>query len=73
MKMKMSTAKHIEMALAYIGKSEAWLARQIGTTPQNFNNRKKVGKFSDQEMEAIASALGAEYEMNFTFPDGTKL
>lgn len=69
----MDINKKVKMSLAYIGKSEAWLAREIGTTPSAFNQRLKNGKFSDQELKAIASALGAEFEMNFIFPDGTKI
>ena len=69
----MNINKKVKMSLAYIGKSEAWLAREIGTTPSAFNQRLKNGKFSDKEMEAIASALGAEFEMNFIFLDGTKI
>jgi len=39
---------------------EAELARQIGTTPQAFNQRMKTGKFKYEELEQIAAALGAE-------------
>lgn len=71
--MKVPASKHIELALTYVGKTESWLAHEIGTTPQNFNNKKKRNSFSEQELIKIAQALGAEYEMSFNFPDGTKL
>lgn len=61
------------MALAYKGMSEAELARSIGTSPSAFNQRMKTGKFSSEEMDKIAEALGAEYYFGFQFADGTKV
>lgn len=69
----MEINKKIKMCLVYIGKSEAWLAREIGTTPSAFNQRLKNGKFSTAELKKIAETLGAKFEMNFIFPDGTKI
>ena len=69
----MTTSKKIKMALAYIGMSEAQLARKIGTTPSAFNQRMKTDKFTSPELEKIANALGATYSFSFTFPDGTKI
>lgn len=69
----MTISQKIKMALAYKGMSEAELARSIGTSPQAFNQRMKTGKFSSDEMNKIAQALGAEYYFGFQFPDGTKV
>ena len=69
----MTNAQKIKMALAFKGKSEAWLAREIGKTPQGFNQRMKTDKFSISELEAIAAVLGAVYSAAFEFPDGTKI
>ena len=69
----MTNAKKIRMALAYIEKSEAWLAREIGTTPQNFGQRMKTDKFTGEELEKIANALGAKYICSFKFDDGTEI
>ena len=33
----------------------------------------KTDKFSTDELEAIATALGGSYVFNFTFPDGTTI
>ena len=52
---------------------EAELARKIGTTPQAFNQRVKTGKFKYEELESIASALGAELVLKFRFSDGTEV
>lgn len=69
----MTNAQKIKMTLAFIGKSEAWLARELGSTPQAFNQRMKTDKFSTIELEEIAKALGAVYISFFQFADGTKI
>lgn len=61
------------MALAFTGMSEAELARNMGTTPQAFNQRMKTDKFTFEELEQIAKILGAEYVSSFKFPDGTNI
>ena len=53
--------------------SESELAKALGKTPQSFNQRMKTDKFSIDELNTIAEALGGSYEFNFTFPDGTKI
>lgn len=67
----MDITQKIKLALTYAGMSEAELARQLGTKPQALNQRMKNGLFSAAELERIARILGAEYEHNFKFPDGT--
>lgn len=67
----MDMRKKIEMACTYAGKSQAALARELGITPQAFNNRLKTCKFSVEELEKIAKILGARYNYSFTFDDGT--
>lgn len=69
----MTTAKKIKMALGYKGMSEAELARLIGSSPAAFNQRMKTDKFSSEELQTIAKALGAEYKFSFEFPDGTSI
>lgn len=69
----MTISQKIKMALAYQGMSEAELARSIGTSPSAFNQRMKTGKFSSDELNRIAQALGAEYYFGFQFPDGTEV
>ncbi len=69
----LTNTQKIKMALAFINKSEAWLAKEIGSTPQAFNQRMKTDKFSTVELEGIAKTLGAVYSSSFEFPDGTKI
>ncbi|GHU59544.1 hypothetical protein FACS189444_5010 [Spirochaetia bacterium] len=61
------------MAAAYKGTSQAAIARAIGMTPSNFNQKIKRDTFTREELEKIATALGAVYNSYFSFPDGTKI
>ena len=63
----------IRLACTLAGISVSELARRIGTTPQNMSQRLKVGRFSAEELERIAQALGAEFRLEFIFPDGSKV
>jgi len=69
----LSNTQKIKMALAFINKSQAWLAKEMGSTPQAFNQRMKTDKFSTAELEDIAKVMGAVYSYFFEFPDGTKI
>ncbi|MBE7079522.1 MAG: helix-turn-helix transcriptional regulator [Clostridiales bacterium] len=69
----MTLRQKIDMACAYKGISQATLARALGITPATFNARLKVCKFSQEEMEKIAAALGCAYTFGFEFPDGTRI
>lgn len=69
----MTTSQKIRMALAYKNMKEAELARALGTFPQSLNRKMKSDKFTVQELERIAEALGATYVSEFQFPDGTKI
>jgi len=70
---EMTMEQKISMALAYKGISQAALAREMGNTPSNFNQKLKRGTFSVEEMEKMAAALGAKYFFGFEFEDGTKV
>lgn len=69
----MNIEQKINMAIAYKGISQAELARKVNITPANFNKRLKVGKFSQEELERIAEALGGSYVFGFEFPDGMRI
>ena len=69
----MNTEQMINMAVAYKGISQAALARAIGMTASNFNQKIKRDTFSKEELEKIAAALGGIYNSFFEFPDGTKI
>lgn len=63
----------IKLAETYSKTSEAELARKIGTTSQALGQRIKTGKFTSEELNKIAAALGAEFVCCFRFPDGTEI
>jgi transcriptional regulator with XRE-family HTH domain len=69
----MNTEQQINMAIAYKGISQAALARAIKMTPSNFNQKIKRDTFTREEIEKIATALGASYNSYFEFPDGTRI
>lgn len=49
------------------------LARATGQTPQNLNNKLKRDKFTVQELQAIAQALGGRLKLVWTDKDGNEL
>lgn len=61
------------MALSYKGISQAELARRLKTSAPNLNLKIKRNTLKKEDLEEIAKAIGAEFEMNFIFPDGTKI
>ena len=69
----MTLEQKISMALAYKKISQAALARTLGQTPSNFNQKMKLGTFTVEELEQIGQALGAKYFFGFEFDDGTKV
>lgn len=44
--------------------SDAEIAKRIGMTPQNFNNKKKRDSFKLNDIENIANELGFDLEIN---------
>lgn len=69
----LTIVQKIKMALAYKGMTQAELARQLNISPQLLNKRLKTGKFTTEELEAIAQAMGAQYTFGFVFEDGTEI
>ena len=67
----MNTEQKISMALSYVGISQSELARRIGTTPQNLNQKVKRNTLTKEDLEKIAAALGCEWRAEFVFNDGT--
>ena len=70
----MDIPKKIRLAETYASISEAELARRFGCKSQQaFVQRMKTGKFTSDELDQIAEALGAKFEYSFVFPDGTRI
>lgn len=67
----MTITKKIKLALTYANISMSELARRLEMSPQALNQRMKTGKFTSEELENIAKIIGAKFNYNFTFEDGT--
>ena len=63
----------IKIATATAGITQAELAARLEWSPQLLNNRLKTGKFTLEEWQRIAAALGAELLIGFQFPDGKQV
>lgn len=69
----MTIEQKLKMALSYRGISQADLARRIGTTPSNLNQKLKRNTLTKEELEQIAQALGGTWRAEFVFEDGTTI
>lgn len=66
----MECRQFIKIALATAGITAAELAARLGWSPQTMSNRLITGKFTIDEWQRIAVALGADFLIGFKFPDG---
>lgn len=66
----MTIQEQIKTACIHANINITELAERFGTSQANFSKRLKVGKFTRDELEKIASILGCEYIAIFKFPDG---
>lgn len=69
----MTARQIVEMGVAYCGITNSELARRLGWSPQLLNKRLNTGKFSVEEWDLIAKALGATVRVGFVFPDGREV
>lgn len=74
----MELEQKIKTALAHKGLTQTAFAATVIVDDKpmsltNFNNKLKRNTFSQEELEAIAVALGAKYVCGFEFPDGFKV
>ena len=65
----------LAQALAYLGISQADLARRMygadsKSPAQRLNSKLKTSKYSQEDLDQIAQAIGAEIEITIKFPDG---
>ncbi len=67
----MTIEQKLKMALAFFNVSQAELARRIGTTPSNLNQKVKRNTLTNEELEHIANVLGCTWRAEFVMNDGT--
>lgn len=66
----MALSERIRVLLVKRGNiSEAELARRLGISPQNLNNKMKRDNFTEKDLQAIAAALDCTYTASFTMND----
>lgn len=66
----MTIEQKLKMLLAYRGISQAELARLIGQTPSNLNQKIKRNTLTYEELQQIAEAVGATWRAEFVLEDG---
>lgn len=69
----MTVKQLVSMGATYAGISNSELARRLGWSPQLLDSRLKVGRFSLDDWNAIAEALGAKFKIGLEFPDGKEI
>lgn len=67
----MTIEQKVNMAVARSAISQAELARRMGQTPSNFNQKLKRETFKQAELEKMAEILGCKWIAQFQFDDGT--
>ncbi len=63
----------IDIACSIAGITKTELGKRLGMSQSGFSQRLKTGKFSDEDFQKIANALGCKYFSGFEFPDGRKV
>ena len=71
--MKTTIKQKVEVACSLAGITITELGTRLGMSQQLMSNRLKTGKFTQEELEQMGKALGAEYKSGFYFPDGNKV
>ncbi|HFU4494258.1 TPA: helix-turn-helix domain-containing protein [Streptococcus suis] len=69
----MTTAEMIKKLCEQMNISVSELARRIGQTPQNFNNKLKRETVTLDELKAIGDVLGVNFVQAFILPDGEEI
>lgn len=65
----MSIEQKIKLLLAYRGISQAELARRLGMSPANLNNKIKRGRLMLSDVERIANVMDANLTIRFEVDD----
>jgi transcriptional regulator with XRE-family HTH domain len=69
----LSIGEKIKISLGRQEMTLAQLADKTGQSRQNLSNKMSRDRFTEQEAQQIATALGAEFVCTFRFADGSEL
>lgn len=69
----MTLQQKVKAACDVAGMTLTELAEKMGMSQANLSKRLKVAKFTKEELEQMADALGCKYVSYFEFEDGTKI
>lgn len=69
----MATSEQIKILCVKIGISVSELARRCGASPQAFTQKMKRESFTPEELKAVATAAGCQYESSFILPTGERV
>ena len=62
----------VKAACEHSGMSLTELGKRMGMSQQSISNRLVTGKFTQEELQQMASILDCQYVSAFIFSDGTK-
>ena len=69
----MTIEEKIRVLLAHRGISQSELARRLGTTPSNLNQKIKRDTLTLNDLREIAKVLDCTWNAYFEMKDGTKI
>ncbi len=71
--MNMTASEKIRIIAKRVNMSMGELAEATGQTRQNLSNKLSRDNLSQNDLIALASAMGCTVEIKFTLPDGTEI
>ena len=69
--MNLSVGEKVKIIMKRKGVTMGELADLLGQSRQNLSNKMARDNFTENDIKAMAAALGCEVEIEFKFPDGT--
>ena len=71
--MKITLQQKIKVACEVSDMTLTELGAKMGMSQASISKRLKTGKFTQEELEQMATILGATWKSGFHFPDGIKI
>ena len=65
--------KKVRAFLAYTGYTQREMAKAIGMTVSNFNQKICRGTLETEDLQRMAEAAGCQYRSEFILPDGSTI